>query len=237
MVHIQHFEFSVLVSCIEYQIPVVLPLQAVGADVIRLGIPYGIVPAPVLQHYSLDLLRRVGYSQIAIFHVQTYLLMLFVDINIRVGRISDGYLYLRIYHHEAGCQHPVVITIGIIIVNREFIVSAHGNATVLVWDGELIMGVEMVGVERLLYVVDGLLAIEAPQIVGFKESLRYLPVGIAMFYLVGIAMVVVGHVVEIDVDRETAQLGDRHGLPVGARHYLQGGDAWVEYLVALRMSR
>ena len=57
-----------------------------------------------------------------------------------------------------------------------------------------------------------------------------------MFYLVGIAMVVVGHVVEIDVDRETAQLGDRYGLPVGARHYLQGGDAWVEYLVALRMS-
>ena len=163
--------------------------------------------------------------------------MLLVDINIRVGRISDGYLYLRIYHHEAGCQHPVVVTIGIIIVNREFIVSAHGNATVLVWDGELIMGVEMVGVERLLYVVDGLFAIEAPQIVGFKESLRYLPVGIAMFYLVGIAMVVVGHIIEIDVDRETAQLGDRHGLPVGARHNLQGGDAWVEYLVALRMSR
>ena len=163
--------------------------------------------------------------------------MLFVDINIRVGRISDGYLYLRIYHHEAGSQHPVFFTVGIIIVHCELIVSAHGDTAVLIGDGKLIVSVEMVSVERLLYVVDGLLAIEAPQIVGFKESLRYLPVGIAMFYLVGIAMVVVGHVVEIDVDRETAQLGDRHGLPVGARHYLQGGDAWVEYLVALCMNR
>ena len=216
MVHIQHFEFSVLVSCIEYQIPVVLPLQTVGTDVIWLGIPYGIVPAPVLQHYSLDLLRRVGYSQIVILHVQAYLLMLFVDINIRVGRISDGYLYLRIYHHEAGSQHPVVFTVGIIIVNREFIVSAHGDTAVLIGDGKLIVSVEMVSVERLLYVVDGLLAIEAPQIVGFKESLRYLPVGIAMFYLVGIAMVVVGHIIEIDVDRETAQLGDRHGKLLAA---------------------
>ena len=97
--------------------------------------------------------------------------MLFVDINIRVGRISDGYLYLRIYHHEAGCQHLVVITIGIIIVNCELIVSAHGDTAVLIRDGKLIVSVEMVCVERLLNVVDGLLAIEALQIVGFEESL------------------------------------------------------------------
>lgn len=41
-----------------------------------------------------------------------------------------------------------------------------------------------------------------------------------MLYLVGIAMVIMGHIIEIDVDGKPSQLGDRHGLPVGARHYL-----------------
>ena len=69
------------------------------------------------------------------------------------------------------------------------------------------------------------------------NATRFLPVGIAMGDFVGVAMIIVGHVVEVYVDGIAAQLGDRHGLPVGARHNLQGGDAWVEYLVALRMSR
>ena len=146
--------------------------------------------------------------------------MLLVDINIRIGRISYGYLNLRFYNHEAGCEHLVVISVGIVIVNGELIVSAHGDAAVFVGDGELVVGIEVVGVERLFDVVDSLFAIEAPQVVGFEESFRYLPVGIAMLYLLGIAMVIMGHIIEIDVDGKTPQLGDRHGLPVGACHYL-----------------
>lgn len=169
MIHIKHLELTVFISRIEYQGPVMLPLQTIGTDVIRLGIPYGIVPAPVLQHHGLDLLRRVSYSQIAIFHIHTYLLMLLVDINIRIGRISYGYLNLRLYNHEAGCEHLVVIPVGIVIVNGELIVSAHGDAAVFVGDGELVVGIEVVGVERLFDVVDSLFAIEAPQVVGLKS--------------------------------------------------------------------
>ena len=82
------------------------------------------------------------------------------------------------------------------------------------------MGVEMVGVERLLDVVDGLLVVPSLQIVGLEESLRYFPVGIAMFYPVGVSMIIVRHVIEVDVDGLPIQLGNGQGLPVGARHHL-----------------
>ena len=83
------------------------------------------------------------------------------------------------------------------------------------------MGVKMVGVERLLIVVNRQFSIESLQIVGIKDSFRFLPVGIAMGDFVGVAMLIVGHVVEVYVDGIAAQLGDRHAEPVCSGYHLE----------------
>ena len=56
MIHVEQFEFSIFISCIEYQMAVVLPLQSICADIIRLGIPYCLIPTSVLQHHGFNLL-------------------------------------------------------------------------------------------------------------------------------------------------------------------------------------
>jgi len=63
--------------------------------------------------------------------------------------------------------------------------------------------------------------------------LRNVPVGIAMLYLVGIAMILVGEIIEVDVDGIAVKLGDGHAEPIGACHHLQGSDALIVGLVAL----
>ena len=52
------------------------------------------------------------------------------------------------------------------------------------------------------------------------------PVGFTMFYLVGITLIVVGHVIEIDVHRLT-KLGNGHFLPSLSCHYLQTGNTLI----------
>ena len=156
--------------------------------------------------------------------------MMLVDVDVCIRRISDGNLHLWLYNHEAGGEYLSAVLIGsfillvvrfcIVIVDGELVVSAHSDVAVLVGNGEAIVGVEMVGVERLLDVVDGLLVVPSLQIVGLEESLRYFPVGIAMFYPVGVSMIIVRHVIEVDVDGLPIQLGNGQGLPVGARHHL-----------------
>ena len=156
--------------------------------------------------------------------------MLLVDVDVRIRRISDGNLHLWLYYHKAGGEYLSAVLIGsfillvvrlrIVIIDGELVVSAHGDVAVLVGDCEAIVGIKMVGVERLLDVVDGLLLVPSLQIVGLEESLSYLPVGIAMFYPVGVSMIIVGHVIEVDVDGLPVQQSDGKGLPVGARHHL-----------------
>ena len=156
--------------------------------------------------------------------------MLLVDIDVSIRRISDGNLHLWLYYHKAGGEYLsavfivsfilLVVRFCVVIVDGELVVSAHGDVAVLVGNCEAIVGIKMVGVERLLDVVDGLLVVPSLQIVGLEESLRNLPVGIAMFYPVGVSMIIVGHVIEVDVDGLPVQQSDGKGLPVGARHYL-----------------
>ena len=53
--HIEHLKLAVLVSSIKNQVTTMNPAQALMGDILRLRIPYSIVPTAVLQHYGLDL--------------------------------------------------------------------------------------------------------------------------------------------------------------------------------------
>ena len=62
------------------------------------------------------------------------------------------------------------------------------------------MGVLVIGIEWLFYVVNYQFAVETLQIVGIKETFRFLPVSFAVSNLLGVSVVVVGHVVKVYVD-------------------------------------
>ena len=69
------------------------------------------------------------------------------------------------------------------------------------------MGVYLGGIETLLVVLDGLV-VEAVEVVGLKEAVGGLPLSIAMFYVVAVAVVVVAHLVEANLDVPLAKLHD-----------------------------
>ena len=100
------------------------------------------------------------------------------------------------------------------------------------------MGVEHVGVERFLHVVDGVSLSEATDILAAEESFRWRPVGFAMLYLICIATIFVCQVVEVDVDHLRAtQLDDGQVHPSCAGHHLQRGDVGAKHFVSLSLHR
>ena len=70
----------------------------------------------------------------------------------------------------------------------------------LIGNGEVIVGIEHIGVERLLDIFDEVAFSESINVVAGEYFLTDAPVGLAVFDAIGIAVILVSLVVERDVD-------------------------------------
>ena len=226
MVEVKHLKLAVHIAGRKDELAIVRPLQAIRAHIVGLGVPHRIVPPAVLQDHRPHLSPGIGDTDVGVVEMDAHLLVRLVDVDVGVGSVSDRHLHLRVYHHEARRKQRASIA-RIVVKDLQTVVAAHFDAAVGIGNRQTIMGVEMVGVERLLVVLYHPIAIEACDKVTVEKSLRDIPVRIAMFYLVNITAILMGHVVEGDVDGIAIQGGDGHGKPVVTRHNLQGADVRI----------
>ena len=128
MVHVEHLKLAIHVTCREDQVSLMRPLKALGTHIVRLHVPDRIVPSAILQHDGLQLAHRVGDAQVAVLQGALHLLMTFVDIDVGIRGIAEGYVHLQLHHHKASRKHRLAVVI--LVKDRQLIVAAHGDATI-----------------------------------------------------------------------------------------------------------
>ena len=99
------------------------------------------------------------------------------------------------------------------------------------------MSVKTVGQNAMLCIVYQIIRHKAFTKIIVEELLRCCPVGFAVLYLVSIAMIVVGHVIEADSYLAVVELIYRKTHPVVVCRHLQRLYTVVEYLVTLGLQR
>ena len=209
------------------------PAQTVAHNILWLCIPSCIVPPFVLQQHRLYLCLWVRYVVTVVLQFHFHLLVCRVYGGISIGYHVQTYAHRlreRLFYHKANLYGIVAI----VIVNRKQIVSRNLRTAYFVRNAEMIVRVNGICKQRLLYVVYRVAVRKAFHIVAVKERSCWFPIGFAMFQLVGIAMIFVCKVVEMNVQHAVSQFHNGHGKPVFVRYNLQRPYVFVQYFVALR---
>ena len=167
---------------------------------------------PSLVKYDVE---RVVRAQ-----VHLHLLVPVVHVDVGVGNDAEPHPHHGFHHHEASREGHVVLIVA--VIDHELVVAAHLHAALRVGQTQPGVRVEGVGVDGLGNVVDGVALAEALAVVAGEELVRWSPVGLTMDELVAVAGIVVGEVVEGDVEgRGAVKVDHGHGQPVVAGHNLQ----------------
>ena len=183
------------------------PSQAVAQLELWLRVDNGIVPPAVLHDDGGEL--SVGVEDIQPSVAQLHLHLLVGVANVDIGVIGDvhGNTHARLHHHETGDEHGRLIVV-VLVVDRNAVVAAHLQSAALVGNLQLVVGVEHIGVDGLLQVVEWLCVVEAVDVVGGEDIFRHRPIAFTMFHAVDVAMVLMGEVVEADDDGHASAQGD-----------------------------
>lgn len=223
MTDVECLKFVIFVSAVEDVLRIVFPSQAVVHDILGFGVDDGIVAPTVLHDYGCKLAFRVGHGDVAIVELHGHLLMSAVDVAVGVGGNTEADAHARFYDHEASAEHRFVVVV--LVVDRHAVVSAELEAAFLVRQTERVVGIELVGVDGFFKVVNGIALGKAFAEIADKEFFRSTPIGLAVLEGIGVTMILVGEVIEADVDRLSTKCGDRRREPVVASYNLQGGNA------------
>ena len=124
------------------------PAQSVAFRKLRFDVDHRIVPAAVLHYHRLDLVGGIDDAQTIEGHIHRHLLVRLVDVDIGIGVNHHRNTHLGVNHHEADSEHRLVVVV--VIVDGEAVVATHLQTTVLVGDGQSVVGVKHVRVERFL---------------------------------------------------------------------------------------
>ena len=131
------------------------------------------------------------------------------------------------------CASAGSAVVVVLVVDGQQVVARPLHRTLSVGQRQSIVGVERVGEDALLHVVDGVARGEAVAVVALEECFRGLPVGLAMRQPVGVAVVFVCEVVETDGQLPPTEADDGHPSPVVVGNDLQRPNVGVEDFVAL----
>ena len=123
--------------------------------------------------------------------------MLFVYIDVGICCYIHRYACTWFYNKEA-CRDDGCVAVGF-VEDGKFVIAAHLYVAVAIGYLERVVGVELVGVNRFFGVVDGESLCEPFGIVACEKVLCFTPVGFTMCEGVGVSMIFVCEVVEINV--------------------------------------
>ena len=139
-----------------------------------------------------------------------------VDVGIRGGAHDELHRLFR--HHEFHGQHVLVCAV---LYDVQTVVAAHRQFALLVGQREVVVGVGNGRVDGVLIVVDDQV-VEAVEPVALEHLGGRRPVVLAAFDVADVAVVVVGELVEADV-QTVGGVELHHGqrLPVMVYHGLQ----------------
>ena len=142
----------VFVACLENELSLVFPFQALLIDVIGLWVQACRLLVPVLHHDGIDFLLGAYYLQLLIFDRHGELLVTAVHVDVGVGGHGETDIHHGLHHIEIHFSHGFMT--GILVVDGEAIVATHADAALLVGNTESVVGIADGGVERVLIVVD-----------------------------------------------------------------------------------
>ena len=209
---VEGLKLAILIACLEDEAAVVFPLQAVVLHILGCGVADSVCPTAVLQHHGLYFLLLVAHGDGAITQLHAHLLVRSVNVDVGVCGHAESHSRLLFHNHEARLEDGVL---RVVVIDRQPIVAAYGRHTSVVRDLQAIVGILNRGVYRLFHVVDGVAVGKALAIVACEELVAHRPVGLAMFQLVGVAVIFVCEVVEGNVhDAAAAQLHYWHLQPL-----------------------
>ena len=130
-----------------------------------------------------------------------------VDVGISVGEDTQAHRCSRFHHHEAGSEYGSIVVV--LIVDSQPVVATHREGTLAVGQLQMVVGVEFVGVERLLRVFNGIAFGKSFHKVAGEKLCGHRPIGLAMLYFIRVAVKLVVEYIEVDVHRLASQLRDR----------------------------
>lgn len=207
-VYIENLKEAVLAASGKDELAVVCELYSVWTAHIGYKIIDTTVPASVLHHYDFKLTLGVNDRKCAETHGKRHLLVVAIEVDVGIAahlRIDACHLLVDA---ETRLEHGgVLVTVVILLIDTQTVVAAQAEPKFLVGDAQAVVRVNLRRIETFLKVLDELV-VESFQKITLKDAVRWLPIPVAMVYVVDVALVVVAHLIPFDV----------YVLPASKRH-------------------